>query len=213
MVVFAIHWHESATGVHVSPIPNPLPPPSHPIPLGCPSAPALSALFHALNLDWSSISRMVIYMFQCYSLKSSHPCLLPQSLKICSLYLCLFWCLIYKVIVIIFLNSVYLCKYTVLLFLFLTYFTPYVCVCCLVMSNSLQPMDCSLPGSSIHGILQARILEWVAISFSRGSSQPRNKTQVFCIAGRCFTLWATGKATIPSKLGIRWYQRVHVVGH
>ena len=45
------------------------------------------------------------------------------------------------------------------------------------MSDSCDPMDCSLPGSSVHGILQARILEWVAISFSRGSSQPRNWTQ------------------------------------
>ena len=45
----------------------------------------------------------------------------------------------------------------------------------------------SLPGFSVHGILQARILEWVAISFSRGSSQPRNQTQVSCIAGRFFT--------------------------
>ena len=44
-------------------------------------------------------------------------------------------------------------------------------------------MDCSLPGSSVHGILQARILEWVAIPFSRGSSQPRDRTQVSCIAG------------------------------
>ena len=48
-------------------------------------------------------------------------------------------------------------------------------------------MDCSLPGSSIHVIFQARVLEWVAISFSRGSSQPRDRTQVFHIAGRCFT--------------------------
>ena len=54
-----------------------------------------------------------------------------------------------------------------------------------------ESVDCSLPGSSVHGILQARILEWVAISFSRGSSQPRDRTQVFHIAGRCFTLWAT----------------------
>ena len=52
-------------------------------------------------------------------------------------------------------------------------------------------MDCSLPGSSIHGILQARILEWVAISFSRGSSRPRDWTQVSRIAGRHFNLWAT----------------------
>ena len=51
-----------------------------------------------------------------------------------------------------------------------------------------NPMDCSPPGSSVHGILQARILEWVAVSFSRGSSQPRDRTQVSCIAGRCFNL-------------------------
>ena len=44
-------------------------------------------------------------------------------------------------------------------------------------------MDCHLPGSSVHGILQARMLEWVAISFSRGSSQPRNQTRISCIAG------------------------------
>ena len=51
-----------------------------------------------------------------------------------------------------------------------------------------DPVDCSPPGSSVHGILQARILEWVAISFSRGSSRPRDQTQVSCIAGRCFNL-------------------------
>ena len=52
-------------------------------------------------------------------------------------------------------------------------------------------MDCSPWGSSIHGIFQARVLEWVAISFSRGSSQPRDWTQVSCIVGKCFTIWAT----------------------
>ena len=55
-----------------------------------------------------------------------------------------------------------------------------------------DPMDCSLPGSSVHGIFQARVLEWVAISFSRGSSWPRDWTWVSCIAGRRFTIWATG---------------------
>ena len=88
---FAIHWQESAMGVHVFPILNHLPP--HPIPQGHPSEPALSALSHASDMDWQSISHMVIYMFQCYSLKSSHPCLLPQSPKVCSLHLCLFCCL------------------------------------------------------------------------------------------------------------------------
>ena len=49
-----------------------------------------------------------------------------------------------------------------------------------------DPVDCSPPGSSIHGILQTRTLEWVASSFSRGSSQPRDRTWVSCIAGKCF---------------------------
>ena len=57
-----------------------------------------------------------------------------------------------------------------------------------------DPMDCSLPGSSVHGILQARILESGAIPFSRGSSQPRDQTQVCCIAGRFFTISAIKKA-------------------
>ena len=54
-----------------------------------------------------------------------------------------------------------------------------------------DPMDCSLPGSSVHGIFQAVVLEWIAISFSRGSSQPRDRTQVFRIVDRRFTDWAT----------------------
>ena len=55
-------------------------------------------------------------------------------------------------------------------------------------------MNCSLPGSSVHGIFQARILECVAIPFSRGSSRPRDRTQVYHIAGRFFTIWATREA-------------------
>ena len=57
-----------------------------------------------------------------------------------------------------------------------------------------DPMDCSPPGSSVHGILQARVLEGVAISFSRGSSQPRDRTRVSCIPGRRFTLCAAREA-------------------
>ena len=67
------------------------------------------------------------------------------------------------------------------------------------MSNSCNPMDCSLPGSSVHGILHARILEWVAISFSRGSSWPRNQTQVSYIAGRFFTNWAMRDDPFPMR--------------
>ena len=54
-----------------------------------------------------------------------------------------------------------------------------------------DPVDYKPPGSSVHEVLQARILEWVAIPFSRGSSWPRDQTQVSCIAGRFFTIWAT----------------------
>ena len=57
-------------------------------------------------------------------------------------------------------------------------------------------MDCSPPGSYVHEILQATILEWAAISFSMGSSQPRDRTQVSCTAGRFFTDWATRKAQV-----------------
>ena len=80
-------------------VPRPEPPshlPPHPIPQGRPNAPAPSTLSHASNLDGHSVSHMVIYMFQCYSLKSSHPCLLPQSPKDCSIHLCLFCCLTYR---------------------------------------------------------------------------------------------------------------------
>ena len=59
-----------------------------------------------------------------------------------------------------------------------------------------DPMNCSLPGSPVHGILQARMLEWVAISFSRRSSRPRDQTLVSCFAGRFFTIWATRKAHV-----------------
>ena len=59
-------------------------------------------------------------------------------------------------------------------------------------------MDCSPSGSSVHGILQARTLEWVAIPFSRGSSQPRDWNWLSCIAGRFFTIWVA-KETLQRK--------------
>ena len=93
-------------------VPHPEPPshlPPHPIPLGHPCAPGLSILYHASNLDWWFISQMIIYMFQCHSPISSHPCPLPQSPKDCSIHLCLSCCLAYRVIIIIFLNSIYIC--------------------------------------------------------------------------------------------------------
>jgi len=57
-------------------------------------------------------------------------------------------------------------------------------------------MDYSLPGSSVHGIFQAIVLEWIAISFSRESSQPRDRTRVSHIIDRRFTIWATREVTL-----------------
>ena len=80
-----------------------------------------------------------------------------------------------------------------------------VCFVCVLVSQSCptlcDPMDCSLPGSSVRGILQARILEWVAVPFCRGSSLPRDQTQVSCIAGRFFTILSYPGS---SKFGLRW---------
>ena len=114
-----------------------LPPPANPIPQGHPSALALSTLSHASNLDWRSVSHMVISMFQCYSLRSSHPCLLPRSPKDCSIHLCLFCCLIYRVIFTIFLNSIYM--YSV-------QFSS-VAQSCLTLCD---PMNCTTPGLPVH---------------------------------------------------------------
>ena len=72
-----------------------------------------------------------------------------------------------------------------------------VCVCVLVTQSCptlCDPVDCSPSGSSVHGILQAVILEWIAIPFSRGSSQPRDRTPVSYITGRFFIIWATREA-------------------
>ena len=68
-------------------------------------------------------------------------------------------------------------------------------------------MDCTLPGSSAHRMFQARILEWVAISFSRVSSRPRDRTWVSCTAGRFFTFWAVG-LTNSILFGSEWFQWV-----
>ena len=68
-----------------------------------------------------------------------------------------------------------------------------------------DPVDCSLSGSSVHGIFQARVLEWIAISFSRGSSRPRNRTRVSCIAGRRFTVWATREAPYSIEIQVFFF--------
>ena len=79
------------------------------------------------------------------------------------------------------------------------------CCCCSVVSNSLRPHGlCSPSGSSVHGISQARIQEWVAISFSKGPSQPRNQTHISSIGRQVLYQWATRKALISLK-HILWF--------
>ena len=69
-----------------------------------------------------------------------------------------------------------------------------------------DPIDCSPPGSSVHGILQAKILEWVAKFLSRGSSQPRNQAHVSSLAGEFFTIEPQGKPDI----GVGWRNQENV---
>ena len=103
-----LYWFcHTSTGIRhgCTRVPHPEPPSHilpHTIPLGHPSAPAPSILYYASNLDRRFVSHMILYMFQCHSPKSSHPFPLPQSPKGCSIHLCLFCCLAYRVIVTIF---------------------------------------------------------------------------------------------------------------
>ena len=82
--------------------------PLHPISLGLPCTKP-EHLSHASNLGWWSVSLQIIYMFWCCSFKTSHPRLFPQSPKVCPVHLCLFLCFAYRVIITIFLNSMYMC--------------------------------------------------------------------------------------------------------
>ena len=86
-----------------------------------------------------------------------------------------------------------------------------------------NPMDCSRPGSSIHGIFQARILEWVAVAFSKVSSQPRDWAPVSCIAGRLFfIIWATEESIcqnpyinimFPLRISFTYFILLHIHYH
>ena len=107
---FLPHTDMNQPQVYMCPLSwSPLPPPSPSHPSSLSQCTGLECPFHASNLDCSSISNMVIYMFQCYSLKSSHAPHFPQSPKLGSLYLCLFCYLVYRVVVTILLNSKYMC--------------------------------------------------------------------------------------------------------
>ena len=69
-----------------------------------------------------------------------------------------------------------------------------VCACWLLSQVQVFVTPWSPPGSFVHGLLQSRILEWIAIPFSRGSSQPRDQIHIFCVAGKFFPIWATADA-------------------
>ena len=105
---FVIHWHESATGVHVFPILNPLPPSSLYHPSGSSQCTSPKHPVSCIEPGLAIILYMILYMFQCHSPKSSHTLPLPQSPKDCSIHLCLFCSLAYRVIITIFLNSIYM---------------------------------------------------------------------------------------------------------
>jgi len=96
------------------------------------------------------------------------------------------------------------------------YFFIYVCVHAKLLQfcpTLCDSMDCSPPGSSVHGILQARMLEWVAIPFSRGSSPPWDQTCiscVFCIAGRSFTTAPPGKPVYMIYIYIHTYIYIYI---
>ena len=110
---------------------------------------------------------------------SSHPCLLPQSWEV------------------IFIPSSSPSLRHPRLDPFYLILLQYVCALSLShVQLFCDLMHCSPPGSSVHGILQARILDWVAIFFSRGSSQPRDWTPVSCTLGGIFTGWATREACL-----------------
>lgn len=87
--------------------PSHLPP--HSISLGHPHAPAPSMLYPASDIDWRFDSYVIVYMLECHSPKSSHPLPLPLSPKVRYTQLCLFCCLAYRVVIAIFLNSIYMC--------------------------------------------------------------------------------------------------------
>ena len=96
--------------------PLPLPSPTHPS--GSSQCTSPKHLSHASNMDWWSVSHLTMYMFWCCSLRSSHPCLLPWSPKVCSIHMCLFFCLAYRVIITIFLSQKDKHQYSILMHIY-----------------------------------------------------------------------------------------------
>ena len=109
-----LYWFLSYTDMNqpwiymYSPSRSPLLPPSPSHPSGSSQCTSPKHLSHGSNLGWQSVSPLILYLFQCYSLRTSHPHILPQSSKVCSVHLCLFFCFAYSVIITIFLNSTYM---------------------------------------------------------------------------------------------------------
>ena len=157
-MVIVIHWHESAMDLHVFPSWSPLPPPSLPDPSGSSQCTRHEHLSHASNMHPMFIAALFIIARTWKQPRC--PSADECRRKLWYIYTMEYYSAIKK-------NSF-----------------ESVVQSCLTLWD---PMDCSLPGSSIYGIFEARVLEWVAISFSRGSYQSRDWTQVSCSAGRCFT--------------------------
>ena len=154
MLVSVRHQHESAIGIHISPpscISLPLPTPFHPSRLS--QGPSLSSLRHTANSSWLSILLMLVYVFPCSSVYPTHSFPHPLCPQVCSVCLPLHCCPADRFI-------------SVLSVCIVTQLCPTLC----------HPVDCNPPGSSVHGILQTGILEWVAMPSSRGSSQCRDRT-------------------------------------
>ena len=118
-----MHQHESATGVHVFPILKPLPPPSLYHPFGSSQC---TSPKHPVPCIEPRLAIHFLYDIMHVSMPFSQiipPSPSPKESKDCSIHLCLFCCLAYRVIITIFLNTIYMCRYTVLVFFFLAYFT------------------------------------------------------------------------------------------
>ena len=130
-----------------SPSRSPLPPPSPSHPSGSSQCTSPEHLSHVSNLGWWSVSPLIVYLFQCYSLRSSHPRLLPQSPKVFSVELCLFFCFAYRVIITIFLNSMLFAFYAKYIYAKLYVKFHVICISILYWSLSFWLTSLCIMGS------------------------------------------------------------------